>query len=167
MSFDKVPAPFSTDFYADEAEGVRGAVVNNQRVLDISGIPVTLSKIPQPFVSHTAPPLLPADPMYVLPRTRFFVSGWESSAILANSILTALQGLCPQGCNFRTDIPRMKISVEIAGTLDFKVKLFQTTNGQLMVVIRRDSGDWFMFIQLYSAIKKYLRTNAGLTIEAV
>ena len=138
-----------------------------ERTLDVTALATPLSsKIHTQFGDDLVAPHVPVDPMYVMPRSRFSVADAPSSSSLANSILAALHRLCPQGAELRTDDNRVKISVVIPGTLDFKIKLFQSDNGRLLVAVRRDSGDWFVFIQLYSALKKYLRTVSGLTIEA-
>jgi hypothetical protein len=103
--------------------------------------------------------------MYVLPRCRFFVRSVTGAAALANLIYSILQSLCPAGTELKTDAQRMKISVLIPGTLDFKVKVFETGNSEeFLVVVRRDAGDWFVFIQLYSAIKKQVRPNGGTQV---
>ena len=167
MPFDKAPAPFNTDYYVSNGDdAVRGAVVHGVRSIHSASVQQQMaSKIPQSFDDNCVSRELPDDPMYVLPRTRFTVEGEASSAALGNLIVTALRSLCPADTALTTDHVRMKVSVVIPGTLDFKVKLFREDNGHHMVVVRRDSGDWFVFIQLYSAIKKWLRSSPGLTIE--
>jgi hypothetical protein len=168
MSSDKAPAPFDTDFYVnDQEEGVRGSVLHAERIFDVKAAHQPLAaKIPHAFAAKILAPPVPSDPMYVFPRSRFHINESVSAPSVANTILTALQGLCPQGCQLSTDSHRVKISVLIPGTLDFKIKLFQCEDRRLLVVVRRDSGDWFMFMQLYSAIKKHLRTQFGLIVES-
>ena len=168
MPLDKPPAPFESDYYvADSAEPVRGAVVQQSRTLDTSAVQSgVLAKIPQSFADSCIAQSLPTDPLYVHPRSRFAVCSNQSAAELGNLLMSSLQSLCPAGALIRANSERMKISVEIPGTLDFKVKLFRSEKHGHIVTVRRDSGDWFIFIQLYSAIKKFLRQN-GVDLETI
>lgn len=168
MSLDKAPAPFESDYYvAETGESVRGAVVHQPRTLDASTVQSgPLAKIPQTFADNCIAQALPTDHLYVHPRSRFAVRSSQSAAALGNMLVAGLQSLCPAGTEIRTDSDRMKISVEIPGTLDFKVKFFRSTGSSHIVSIRRDSGDWFIFIQIYSSIKKFLRQN-GVDLETI
>ena len=175
MHQESAPGPFETDYYAGNwyESSVRGGVFvhHSSAAIDSVSSPLDhIAKIPQLFSNSTckAPPPKPVDPCYVFPRSHFSVGSVTSVADLGNSILFVLQSLCPLGTEFRTDPDRVKISVLIPGTLDFKVKLFGTNNSEeFLVAVRRDSGDWFVFIQLYSAIKKKLvrqQHNSGMRV---
>ena len=169
MPLDKPPEPFDGDYYiAGRDEAIRGTTVHDSRPLDamVEETPVHV-KIPYSFTSGCSATPLPTDPMYVMPRSRFTVRYSGDVSSLANLILSGLQRLCPTSTEVAADISRMRISVIIPGTLEFKVKFFaDTQDNQTIVAIRRDSGDWFIFIQIYSSIKKFLRQN-GVDIEAV
>jgi hypothetical protein len=165
MPLEKAPEPFNADYYVSDNDATRGAMMHATRVLEVPTVTSHAAKIPQQFVSSSLAPPLPSDPMYVFPRTRFFVLDPPSHVSVANQIVATLHAISPQSSQIRTDARKLKVSVEVPGILDFKVKLFTVDNGSLMVVVRRDSGDWFMFIQLFSALKKHLRES--MTIETI
>jgi hypothetical protein len=163
---DKPPAPLSTDFYAHEAtDSVRGAAV---RVGEVINIPLTssrsLSKVPQKFDTDCVAPDVPADPLYVLPRSKFTVHA-KRADVVANSILDGLLSVSPADAIINVQPSKMKVSILIPNSLDMKIKLF-ACDGDLLATFRRDSGDWFVFIHIFSAIKKYLRNNCGLSVES-
>ena len=168
MPIDGPPEPVSGDYYvADADEAIRGAVVHEARSLNTlvadSQIPV---KIPQCFTGDLDALPLPQDPLYVLPNSRFVVSSKTPVGSLANMMVAGFQVLCPNGTEVVTDAVRMRIAVTIPGTLEFKVKFFKESRDQILVAIRRDSGDWFAFIQIYSSIKKYLHQH-GIDVEVI
>lgn len=169
MPLDKPPEPFNGDYYiAGRDEAIRGTTVHDSRPLDamVGDTPVDV-KIPHSFTSGCSAITLPTDPMYVMPRSRFAVRSTGDVSSLANLVLSGLQRLCPTSAEVAADISRMRISVLIPGTVEFKVKFFvDPQQSKTIVAIRRDSGDWFIFIQIYSSIKKFLRLN-GVDIEAV
>lgn len=164
---ERAPAPLDTDHYALNPDlSIRGTTVHSGRFLDISDRNVhQTSKVSHLFDDRCIAPRVPSDPLYVLPRTKFTVK-FESSAGLGNAIIVGLKSLCPAIAELKLDATRMKISVLIPGTLDLKVKIFEELehSGVYMVVCRRDSGDWFVLMQVFSAIKKYLRSH-GMHVE--
>lgn len=167
MQQDKAPGPLEGDFYAwGLSDSVRGGRLEQARAIDSFSAPrERITKFPQTFADVCTAPAEPTDVLYVQPRTHFYVRSVSSVSQVANSILFILQSLCPAGTELKTDSQRMKISVLIPGTLDFKVKLFATSNSEeFLVAVRRDSGDWFVFIQLYASIKKQLRLNGGMQV---
>ena len=168
MSLDKPPEPFSGDYYVQVQDvSVRGAVVHSGHSLSAMSIESqTAVKIPQSFTSDADALPFPKDPLYVLPKSRFVVPSQTPIAHLGNLIVAGFQAVCPNGTEIVTDVARMRISVNIPGTLDFKVKFFKDEDDQRIVAVRRDCGDWFAFIQIYSAIKKFLREQ-GVQIETI
>jgi hypothetical protein len=165
MSFDKPPGPFNGDFYVPDADtSVRGAILREARAVDsvMTDSARATMKIPHSFIDSCTALPVPTDPLYVMPKTRFVAKSSMDAASLGNMILQGLHSLCPANAEISTDMKRMRISVIIPGTLNFKVKLFAESH--LLVAIRRDNGDWFIFIQIYSSIKKFLRLN-GVEIE--
>lgn len=163
---DRAPEPFDTDYYAlNPDHAVRGTAVHSGRFVDFSVSTIEQpSKVPHFFDGRCVAPNIPSDPLYVFARTKFTVNS-ESVSVLANAILTGLQTLCPRDTMLETDPSRMKISILIPGTLDVKVKIFQNSNtGSYMVLCRRDSGDWFVFMQVFLAIKKHLGSQ-GFHVE--
>jgi hypothetical protein len=168
MPIDGAPEPFSGDYYVTEADtSIRGAVVHEGRTLNTLVADNQIAvKIPQSFTGGLEPPPLPQDPLYVFPNSRFLVSPQAGVGPLANLMVAGFQVLCPNGTEVVTDDSRMRIAVIIPGTLEFKVKFFKNSDDQILVTIRRDSGDWFAFIQIYSSIKKYLRQH-GIDVEVI
>ena len=163
---DKPPAPLNTDFYAsNHSDSVRGVAVRVGEVIDIRTTNAhALSKVSQRFDSHCVVPNVPADPLYVLPRSRFTVHDSRGSFV-ANSIVEGLRMVCPVDAAIEVNPSRMKVSIMIPNSLDMKIKMF-TSGDDLLVTFRRDSGDWSVYIHIFSAIKKYLRNDCALSIES-
>ena len=163
---DRAPAPFNADYYAVNPDvHLRGTAVHSGRFVDFSTTQLdNPSKVSHVFDDSCFAPNIPSDPLYVLPRTKFTVNS-ESLSELATSILVGLQTLCPADTVLKTDKTKMKISVMVPGTLDVKVKILATeSRNTYLVTCRRDSGDWFVFMQVFLAVKKYLR-NQGTHVE--
>ena len=168
MPIDGPPEPFSGDYYVPDPDAaIRGAVVQEARMVNtlVSDSQIAM-KIPQCFSGALEPLPIPADPLYVLPNSRFVVSSKTSVGTLANMMVAGFQVLCPNGTEVVTDAARVRIAVNIPGTLEFKVKFFKQSESEILVAVRRDSGDWFAFIQIYSSIKKYLRQH-GIDVEVI
>jgi hypothetical protein len=163
---DKPPAPFNTDFYAHEStDSVRGAAIRVGEVIDIHlASSHAVSKVPHRFDTDCVVPNVPADPLYVLPRSKFTVHDHCGSRV-ANSIIDGLRLVSPADAVINVEPSKMKVSILIPNSLDMKIKLF-ACDGDLLVTFRRDSGDWFVFIHIFSAIKKYLRNNCALSVES-
>jgi hypothetical protein len=168
MPIDKPPEPLSGDYYvADQETAVRGAVVHDSRTLNaVTADSQIAVKIPQCFTGKLDAPPLPVDPLYVLPKSRFIVNSGETVVELANLMVAGFQVLCPNGTEVATDANRMRIALTVPGTVELKVKFFRESQNRILVAIRRDSGDWFAFIQIYSSIKKYLRQH-GIDVEVI
>ncbi len=163
---DKPPAPLNTDFYAsDHGDSVRGAAVMVGEAIDIRTVRSQVqSKVSQRFDSDCVVPNVPTDPLYVLPRSRFTVHD-SRGTFVANSIVEGLRMVCPVDAAIEVNRSKMKVTILIPNSLDLKIKMF-STGDDLLVTFRRDSGDWFVFIHIFSAIKKYLRNNCALSIES-
>jgi len=164
---DKPPAPFNTDYYVvNNDETVRGTSIQvNQSIETHAAAFRSAAKVPHNFVDQFVIPSLPTDPLYVLPRSRFTVHKTTGSTV-ASAIFESLCSLCPVDTVLNAH--QAKISVLIPNSLDLKIKLFSTDSngGDIIVTFRRDSGDWFVFIHIFAAVKKYLRNNSGMTIES-
>jgi len=163
---DKPPAPLNTDFYAsDHADSHRGAAVRIVEAIDVRATSGHIqSKVSQSFDSDCVVPTVPTDPLYVLPRSRFTVHD-SRGTFVANSIVEGLRMVCPVDAAIEVNRARMKVSILIPNSLDLKIKMF-ACGDDLLVTFRRDSGDWFVFIHIFSAVKKYLRNNCALSIES-
>ena len=168
MPFENPPEPFSGEYYvADTENAVRGAVIHQGHSMAAMRIDSeTAVKVRDTFPSYVDSIPLPSDPLYVLPKSRFAVGSLTPVGQVGNLIAAGFQTLCPNGTQIVTDIARMRIAVTIPGTLEFKVKFFKDEAGHHIVAVRRDSGDWFAFIQIYLAIKKFLREQ-GVHVEAI
>jgi hypothetical protein len=164
---DKAPAPFNTDYYVvNNDETVRGTAVQVNHSIDVQSTSFRRQqKVSHNFVDQSAVPNIPTDPLYVLPRSRFTVHHSNGSEV-ANSIFEGLRAVCPDDTVLTAHQSQAKISVMIPNNLDLKVKMYKNQNGDIVVTFRRDSGDWFVFIHIFSAVKKYLRNNSGMSIES-
>jgi hypothetical protein len=163
---DKPPAPLNTDFYAtDNSDSIRGTAVRVGEAIDVHvSRAQLLSKVPHKFDNHCAAPSIPSDPLYVLPRSKYTVHD-SRAAFIGNAIVEALRLVSPVDATLEVNAAKMKVSVLIPSSLDMKIKMFASGDDTL-VTFRRDSGDWFVFIHIFSAIKKYLRHNCALSIES-
>jgi hypothetical protein len=164
---DKAPAPFNTDYYVvNNDETVRGTAVHMIHTIDAQAAsfrPAT--KVSHNSVDQCVVPTLPTDPLYVLPRSRFTVHKATGTQV-ANSIFEGLRSICPVETVLNAHLSKAKISVLIPNSLDLKIKMYMGDNGDIIVTFRKDSGDWFVFIHIFSAIKKYFRNNSGMSIES-
>lgn len=152
------PAPFGTDYYImGDDHHVRGAQVQNitRQFVDLSVMESqTQSKVPNNFDCECILPSVPSDPLYVLPRTSFTLDD-TSGVEAANRIVSILKETCPSTAMITTNTSRMRIAVHIDGCLDMKIKLFRHSGypTAVLVVCRRDAGDWFAFHRVYMQIK--------------
>jgi hypothetical protein len=148
---ESVPAPIEADYYNhSEDQSTRGAAVQqvSRQRMDILGpLYHESSKVQNIFGDHCKLPQIPSDPLYTFPRSTFVVRHQGGSEV-GNRILSILEASCPSSAGIIKDGARMKVTVKIEGCLDMKIKLFEHRDG-VLVVCRRDSGDWFAFSKLF------------------
>ncbi len=153
---DCAPAPFEADYYIiEEDTQVRGAQVQNttRPLLGLAEIgDHASSKVLNIFDRCCILPYTPSDPLYVLPGSKFTLSN-ISGVDVANRILSILRDSCPSSAMISTNIARMRITVQIDGRLDMKIKLFKHIVDGVLVACRRDAGDWFAFHRIYMQLK--------------
>jgi len=146
-----------SDYYAaDDEDTTRGGTVMMEHS-SLAAQVVPKAKWCERFSAVSHAPMIPSDPMYVLPRTRLTCKA-ESAAYLGSVIIEGIESFLTPTSKVGIDANRMKISVATPSGSTFKVKLFSEheDDNKYTVVFRKDAGDGFAFSLFYIQMTKYL-----------
>ena len=155
-----------TDYYSqDPDDSIRGVLLYqnipqllSSRIADRDfEVCTPVKKAYGRFPVFSSAPLKPSDPLYVFSKWTL-VCRSELVSDLANALLEGVECMFGSKCVVKTNLSKVKISVDIPTNLSITIKFFSVSEDPNLfyVMFRKDSGDWFAFSSFYKSCTKYL-----------